>query len=252
MNLADWHQRYLQQSQWTAAVRRHLFESVGLVSGDHVLEVGCGTGAVMSRLARETSFDLFGIDIDHANLAFAARENETFRLAGADGHLLPFPDNAFDVVFCHYLLLWVANPAQILAEMRRVTRPAGAVMALAEPDHAGRIDSPPPLDQLGKLQTQALAAQSADVTLGRKLRGLFHEAGLANVTSGLLGAEWDSETEPDPSEWQVLEDDLKGFVNPVMLGSFKATDNQAREKGNRVLFIPTFYAIGWNSKQKIS
>ncbi|MCB2202401.1 methyltransferase domain-containing protein [bacterium] len=247
MKLADWHRRYLQQSEWTTEVRRRLFKSAGLNSADRVLEVGCGTGAVMSRLTGEQSFSLFGVDIDRSSLVFAANKDETFRLAGANGHRLPFPDATFNAVYCHYLLLWINDPGQVMAEMRRVTRPGGTVMALSEPDHAGRIDAPPPLDQLGELQTQALAAQGADVTLGRKLRGLFHDAGLLNVASGLMGAEWGKEIRPDPTEWQVLQNDLKGLIHPVMMGSYKAADHQAREEGERVLFIPTFYAIGWVS-----
>jgi SAM-dependent methyltransferase len=247
MNLADWHRRYLQQSNWTAEVRRHLFASTGLGAGARMLEVGCGTGAVMSRLASEYSFNLFGVDIDHASLVYADREYDAFRLAQADGHWLPLPDSAFDAVYCHYLLLWVADPARVLAEMHRVTRPGGVVIALAEPDHAGRIDAPRPLDQLGELQTEALAAQGADITLGRKLRGLFQQAELSNVTCGLLGAEFGSEAETNQTEWQVLEEDLKGLVSPVMLGSYKAADRRAREEGTRVLFIPTFYAIGFTA-----
>ncbi len=244
MNLADWHQRYLQQSQWTTAVRRHLFAAAGLRTGDRVLEVGCGTGAVLSRVAGEGSCDIFGMDIDRPSLAFAKDENKTFRLAQADGHRLPFPDGAFNAVFCHYLLLWVADPVQVLAEMCRATRPGGAVIALAEPDHAGRIDAPPPLDQAGQWQTRALASQGADVTLGRQLRCLFHQAGLAGITSGLLGAEWDHQSKPDPSEWQVVRDDLEGLVSEVNLAAYAAADRQAREEGTRVLFIPTFYALG--------
>jgi SAM-dependent methyltransferase len=244
MNLADWHRRYLQQSQWTADVRRHLFESAGLGAGARVLEVGCGTGAVMSQLAGENAFELYGVDINRANLAFAKTENAAFQLTQADGHRLPYPDGVFDAVFCHYLLLWVHDPVKVLAEMRRVARPSGAVIALAEPDHAGRIDAPPPLDQLGELQTQALANQGADATLGRRLRGLFHQAGLVNVTIGLLGAEWKAQSRPDPTEWQVLREDLKGLVSEMNLAAFKAADQQAREDGSRVLFIPTFYAIG--------
>ncbi len=170
LSLADWHQRYLQQAEWTAEIRRHLFEKAGLKPGNRVLEVGCGTGAVLSRIATENDFTLTGIDIDYAGLDFTQKQNSKFNLAQADGHLLPFADGLFDIVYCHYLLLWVTNPLRVLAEMKRVTRPGGAVIALAEPDHAARIDFPPPLDELGRLQTAALASQGAEVSIGRRVK----------------------------------------------------------------------------------
>ncbi len=245
LNLADWHQRYLQQADWTAEIRRHLFEKAGLKPGNRVLEVGCGTGAVLSRIATENDFTLTGIDIDYTGLGFIQKQNSKFNLAQADGHLLPFADGLFDAVYCHYLLLWVTKPLWVLAEMKRVTRPGGAVIALAEPDHAARIDFPPPLDELGRLQTAALASQGAEVSIGRRVKTLFQQTGLVNVTSGILGAQWDAPTQQNSREWAVLRSDLYSTLTEDELNAFESIDQQAWANGERVMFIPTFYAIGW-------
>jgi SAM-dependent methyltransferase len=210
------------------------------------LEVGCGTGAVIQALDNEFDYHLTGVDIDHASLVFNHAKRPTFPLARGDGHRLPFAANTFDAVFCHYLLLWVADPAQVLAEMQRVTRPGGVVIALAEPDYAGRIDAPPPLDELGRLQTQALARQGIDPEMGTKLEELFQKTGLLNVYSNTLNAKGD----PDPHvidlmEWTVLRADLAGLVTEQELAQFAALDRKARKAGERVLYIPTAHAIGW-------
>lgn len=245
LSLSAWHQRYIQQAQWTAEIRRHLFQNTGLKTGSQMLEVGCGTGAVLSQIADEMDLSLTGIDIDLVSLEFAQKSNKTFKLAQADGHLLPFADGLFDAVYCHYLLLWVTSPARVLAEMKRVTRPGGTVIALAEPDHAARIDYPPPLDELGRQQTAALAAQGADTTIGRRINTLYHQIGFTNIITGILGAQWGQTDQQNSEEWAVLQSDLQGSLSEDELEAFRAVDRNAWDEGERVMFIPTFYTIGW-------
>ncbi len=245
MALAAWHQRYLQQAGWTREVRQHLFAKANLPPKAQVLEVGCGTGAVMSQIATETQYDQTGIDIDYPSLVFAQETCPKSDLTQADGHLLPFANSSFDAVYCHYLLLWVDDPLQVLREMHRVTRSGGAVIALAEPDHASRIDAPTPLDELGRLQTVALATQGANIGMGRLLSETFQKAGLELVLNGLLGAEWSpSEQMPDGLEWKTIRSDLAEVMSAVELSRYQAVDQAAWETGTRVLFVPTFYAVG--------
>ncbi|MBG0784059.1 MAG: class I SAM-dependent methyltransferase [Anaerolineaceae bacterium] len=245
MNLTDWHHRYLQQAGWTRNIRQHLFSKAGLQSNAKVLEVGCGTGAVMSRIANETQYNQTGIDIDYPSLVFAQGTCPQADLAQADGHLLPFADASFDAVYCHYLLLWVDDSRQVLAEMRRVTKPSGVVIALAEPDHAARIDAPSPLDELGRLQTAALAAQGANIWMGRLLSQYFQKAGLEQVVSGLLGAEWSpSDQASSDLEWDTVRSDLADMMSKADLSRYQAVDQAAWKAGTRVLFVPTFYAMG--------
>lgn len=245
MSLADWHNRYLQQAGWTREVRRHLFSQANMQPGAKILEVGCGTGAVLGQIGNETPFNLTGIDIDFPNLAFTQGTCPEAALTQADGHLLPFADGSFDAVYCHYLLLWVDYPVQILREMRRVTKPGGVVFALAEPDHASRIDAPAPLDELGRMQTVALATQGANIWMGRLLSQYFSEAGLKPVLNGLLGAEWTGEQKTaDKLEWDTLRADLTDSLGEMELSQYQAVDQAAWETGTRVMFIPTFYALG--------
>ena len=245
MNLADWHRRYLQQAGWTREVRKHLFAKADLQPNAKVLEVGCGTGAVMNQIATETQYNQTGIDIDYASLVFAQESCPKSDLAQADGHLLPFANSSFDAVYCHYLLLWVDDPRQVLREMRRVTQPGGVVIALAEPDHAARIDAPAPLDELGRLQTIALTTQGANIWMGRQLSHYFREAGLELIVSGMLGAEWSGSGQAqDNLEWETLRSDLADLLSKDEFSQYRAADRAAWEAGTRVLFVPTFYALG--------
>lgn len=241
-----WHQRFSQQARWTARLRAYVFERLGLRDARRVLEVGCGTGAVLTDLAGLTGARRFGIDLDLPRLQLARGADPRARLAAADGLRLPFPGGAFDATLCHFYLLWVQDAPRAVAEMARVTRAGGWVVALAEPDYGGRIDYPPALEELGRQQTAALARQGADPLVGRRLGKLLTGAGLQNVQSGVLGGEWNAPPDSDAwaSEWAMLEDDLRGQMSAEELRALREIDAAAWQHGERILFVPTFYAFG--------
>ena len=103
-------------------------------------------------------------------LLITAQSHPQYQVDLGDAHQLPLADGCFDVCLCHFLLLWVTDPIQVLQEMYRVTRSGGVVMALAEPDYGSRIDYPQELSLLGKWQMDSLEQQGADPFIGRKLR----------------------------------------------------------------------------------
>ena len=238
----DWHARYTQQAGWTAQIRRYLYEKAGLTRTARVLEPGCGTGAVLTDCPAGT---LHGLDWDWQHLQIAQHAVPRARLVRADADTLPYADASFDACLTHYFLLWV-NAARVLAEMRRVTRPGGMILALAEPDYGARIDFPAELAEIGQLQGSALERQGADPHRGRKLAALFTAAGLQQVTSGVMGGEWSAMQLEDgwDLEWAALEADLAGSLPAERLAELRRIDAAARQHGERILFVPTFYAIG--------
>jgi SAM-dependent methyltransferase len=210
-----------------------------------ILEVGSGTGVITSDL--NLSFrNVFGLDIDPSVLAFAKQAVPAAKAVCADGHALPFPAETFDLALCHFLLLWVENPVKVLIEMRRVTRRGGWVLALAEPDYGARIDYPDDLRELGQLQMESLRRRGADPRIGRKLRACFHASGLIDVRAGVLGGEWQSRALDSDyqCEWRTLEADLQDLMPINRLRHLKGIDQQAALEGRRILYVPTFYAMG--------
>lgn len=242
----NWHQRYVFQAVWTQHVRQYILNKINPPPGARFLEVGSGTSAILEALSKQGNFSLTGIDIDYPSLFFASTRNLPFHLAQADGHHLPFAENTFEVSLCHFFLMWLANPLILLREMYRVAKPGGWVIALAEPDHQARIDFPPPLEELGTYQTQALQDQGVDVCLGRKLRSLFHQSGLQNVEVGIMSAQWDVDVNQLEleTEWIMLRSDLQDRLSDSELNYFQHIDQQARQGGKRILYVPTFYGIG--------
>jgi ubiquinone/menaquinone biosynthesis C-methylase UbiE len=243
----DWHARFVQQANWTHDLRRHLYPRVRLEQAQRILEVGCGTGAILAELITETRGNVFGLDIDPGYLNLSITNAPLILPTCGDAHLLPYAPGAFDMTLCHFLLLWVDHPSQVLLEMARVTRPGGAVLALAEPDYGGRIDYPPTLEELGEWQTEGLRRQGADPLMGRQLAGLFTQVGFDEVETGVLGGQWQRPPTKEAweSEWAMLETDLQ--ESPEMIKKYRDIDAEAWARGERVLFVPTFYAVGWKT-----
>ncbi|MDA8129362.1 MAG: methyltransferase domain-containing protein [Betaproteobacteria bacterium] len=128
--------------------------------GARVLEVGCGTGAVLRALARRDGFDGEAVGVDHCQIfvdtanRFAQAEGVADKVAFklGDAHRLDFPMAAFDVVIAHTVISHLAAPLAALGEMARVVRPGGSVVifdgdyasltyAFADHDFGNRMDA---------------------------------------------------------------------------------------------------------------
>lgn len=248
LSAQDWHQRFTQQAGWTASIRRYLFNQIDPHGSHRILEVGCGTGAILSELDSSEGIHthVHGIDINASFLQLAKQSATGASLVLGDAHQMPYASDSFDQAVCHFLLMWVNKPDRVLAEMKRLVRPNGSILALAEPDYGGRIDYPDELEILGVWQEESLKKQGAHTRLGRRLSTMMHAAGLVKVESGVLGGQWRNTHSPGEwqLEWQVIHSDLDAKVDEDRLNQLKKIDQQASQNGERVLYVPTFYAWG--------
>ena len=244
-----WHKRFTQQAGWTKEVRRYILQTLRATRTTPLLEVGCGTGAVLNKIYRDGYHRAYGADIAFSGVDFAKKHNPRLRMTCADGFHLPFRDQRFLITLCHYFLMWVSDPAAVLEEMKRVTRTGGHLVVLAEPDYAAREDEPPELRKLGELQNMALLATGAHINIGNQLRDLFKQNQLTDIHVSMLKPASIRPTAREALlEWQVIELDLNQLVNrghltPDQVEQFHLQDKQARTAGSRRMFIPTYF--GW-------
>ncbi|RMG21114.1 MAG: methyltransferase domain-containing protein [Deltaproteobacteria bacterium] len=170
-------QRQLErQAAQLASVRSRLLRRARIARRRRVLDLGCGWGAVTGDLRRRAGGIVVAGD-RHLRAAATAGAPAVC----ADAHALPFRRAAFDLVFTHFVWLWLRDPAHVLAEIDRVLAPGGALVAV-EADFGGLIAHPPEVD-LSAVWQEALASAGADPFIGRTLPPRFASAGYRVETS---------------------------------------------------------------------
>jgi SAM-dependent methyltransferase len=108
--------------------REVLFAAIAEAEPARVLEVGGGEGELAERIVRELGTDLVGLDQSE-------RMVEIQRAKGIDARVgdvqeLPFADADFDVAVAAWMLYHVPDLDRALAELARVLRPGGRLVAV--------------------------------------------------------------------------------------------------------------------------
>jgi SAM-dependent methyltransferase len=101
-----------------------------------LLEVGCGTGAFAERCAREIGCEIVAVDASAEMVRTTAARGIDARLA--DVRELPFADGEFDCAVAAWMLYHVAPVDAALAELARVLRPGGRLVAITNGEDALR------------------------------------------------------------------------------------------------------------------
>ena len=90
--------------------------------GSHVLDLGCGDGALLAHLQRERGCTGYGVELDDANVAACIERNVNVLQLNLDQGLKVFGDQSFDVVLQIDTLQHLRNAEVMLRETARVGR----------------------------------------------------------------------------------------------------------------------------------
>ena len=162
-----------------------LLTDLGLGPGMSAADIGCGTGTASRWMAARVGSrgSVVGVDVSTAQLEVARGEAQRLglgqlRFHHADAYDTGLPREAFDLVYCRFLLCHLAQPERALQEMRALLKPAGT-LACDDVDVASVFADPPSpaLERMRDLMIAVGAARGVDYGLGIKLHRLFRKAG---------------------------------------------------------------------------
>jgi ubiquinone/menaquinone biosynthesis C-methylase UbiE len=162
------------------AYKNRLRDLCRLAPGHTVVDIGCGPGTDLGRLADAVGETGSAIGVDRVTrmLAEAGRRyagRRTVELRPGDAHDLPLADASVDRARTDRVLQHVADPAAVLAQARRVLR-AGGLLGMAEPDWDSLVVAEEDVTT-SRHFSRFVASQVRNPTIGRELVRLATAAG---------------------------------------------------------------------------
>ena len=195
-----------------------------LSGSEQVLEIGCGPGHLASAVARcGRKVSVTGVDLNSER--FSSREGKSIpknlHLVEGNAYSLPFDDESFDLIYCRFLLEYLAQPQVAIDEMLRVAKP-GALILLQDLD--GQLvqhwPADPEMERELRRVIDHLAKTGFDVFIGRKLFPFAQRAGLGDIHVSAESYHWITGrvTDTERKLWQ-LKLDIALEAATVALGS---------------------------------
>lgn len=126
-----WSKSYdiLLPSVFYQAIHQRILDYTQLPEGATVLDLGCGTGKLLNRLAQHypsltgTGLDFSSEMLKQAQIKSYDSNRLTYVQGAADA--IPLRQNQYDAVFCTVSFLHYPDPLTVLREVYRVLKPSG-------------------------------------------------------------------------------------------------------------------------------
>ena len=243
MEAEKFHEHYRLQAEWLAPSRHYLYRKAELARRERILDLGCGSGIIGEEIRQITGRPVLGVDRDRRLLDLAREKFPANDYLASDESGVLRAGLQFDLVILSFVLMWQARPLPFLGKVRRLLRPGGMLLVLAEPDYGGRIDFPSGLDFLKDIFIGHIRQAGGDPFIGRRLASLLRHAGFQatvelasclNLPGGYADAAWEREWK----FWQELAGFPAGTLKRILRLERKAADRR-----ERLVLFPVFCAL---------
>ena len=170
---------------WSRVAGSIFLDWLSLSSGLRWLDVGCGTGAFTDLVCERCSPEkISALDPSSDQISFALTRPSARHVdyRTGDAQALPFDDSEFDVAAMALVINFVPDPAQAIAEMKRVVTPGGTVASYIW-DFTGRRNTQGPLLQaLEEMGVVVPPVPRIEFSRIDTMRDIFVSTGLDEVT----------------------------------------------------------------------
>jgi SAM-dependent methyltransferase len=175
---------------------QQLVATLGLRHGEHVLDVGCGTGLLAEHIAELVGPTgmVFGVDPLHERIQIARRRSRewlAFDVGDAADLSMLTPDS-FDVVVLNAVFHWLPDKPRALAQFHKVLKKAGRIGLTTRPPGERTLLQEVRMEVLGEPPFDA-HPRAADRSLfrvdGEEMRALLKDAGFRDIEIDLTPSE---------------------------------------------------------------
>ena len=250
----------VEYASWMDAIRaaevvqqykQFSFTQLGLKAGDHVLDVGCGTGDDARALAAQVGATgrVVGIDTSERLISEARERSRGAELPVEfhlqDIHFLNAPDATFHACRADRTFQHLDQPQEALRQMVRVTR-AGGIVCLCEPDWSTVV-----VDSQDLEWTRAILEFACNHVrhgwIGRQLRRLLRQAGLQDVQITpftLTATDYSQAVKVFGLEYSATEAQKSGIISPEAAASWLSNLDEDSNAGLFFAAATVFVAAG--------
>ena len=174
------HERLALMSRLLDPMQRGHIERLGIGSGAHTLEVGCGNGSLSAWLAGRVVPGGWAVAVD-LDLSLAVADVPGLELRQADILAGPVEPGDFDLATARAVLHHVADAEAAVANLVASVRPGGAVL-LIEPDFLPvTVAEPPEIRAFWQGWLAWSREQGIDYFIGRRLPVMLSRSGLKDI-----------------------------------------------------------------------
>jgi trans-aconitate methyltransferase len=188
---ADGYDQYM--GRWSRRLAPLFLDFAGIADGEHVVDVGCGTGCLTFDIAARADIaTIEAIDFEEQFVEALRQRNTDPRISARQGDAcaLPFADNQFDRALSMLVLHFVPDALLAVREMRRVVRPGGVVAATVWDTFGGMPSQRMFWDTIAAIEPSALGRRSPSLvrpmTFPGEMTRAFANAGLRQVAEATL------------------------------------------------------------------